>query len=236
MALTCYCKKCGRDVPKGDRCPQCGGKLSPTQARVAWCVDCLPVRDWMCWNAALRVALPVWISVLALALLLQGLTAGLAGVADLLRRGLLLVMGLLLAGTLTCLLLLLILQGEEVLDCVVDAQGVHVQRYLPRPTALKLLCRGKSPALLKTLAPDEEQPLLLVGQRSLAWRQVARLQLWPQKRMALLYAPRWWVRVWLPCAGDAWDDALAFMAEKLGKQKHTCMPAELQMQIKSGKR
>ncbi|MGN0971709.1 MAG: hypothetical protein ACI4OY_07105, partial [Aristaeellaceae bacterium] len=71
MPMTCYCKKCGRDVPVGDTCPSCGAKLARSSARVAWCVEHAPVRDWMCWNAVMRILLAVAALALVLTLLLE---------------------------------------------------------------------------------------------------------------------------------------------------------------------
>ena len=76
MALTSYCKKCGRDVPVGERCPHCGGRLAGNTMRVAWCVDHMPVRDWMCWNAVLRVVLPVLAVTLLITVVLEGVLGG----------------------------------------------------------------------------------------------------------------------------------------------------------------
>ena len=59
MPITAYCKKCARDVEVGERCPHCGGKLTKSAVRVAWCAEHYPVGDWMCWNAVMRLLLPV---------------------------------------------------------------------------------------------------------------------------------------------------------------------------------
>ena len=46
-------------------------------------------------------------------------------------------------------LLILLMQGTELADYAVDNRGIHETRYLPNPTALKLLARMKSPGLMK---------------------------------------------------------------------------------------
>ena len=58
MALTAYCKKCAREVEPGEVCPYCGSKLGKNAAHAAWCVERTPVKDWMCWNALMRILLP----------------------------------------------------------------------------------------------------------------------------------------------------------------------------------
>ena len=139
MPITAYCKKCARDVPPGDLCPHCGGKLAKSALRVAWCADHTPVRDWMSWNAVMRLVLPVLLAVLALILLLEGLAGGLEGIAALLRGGLLFSLLGLLALTAAGLLVAFILPGDDLPACVVDRRSTHIQQYLPEPTALKLL-------------------------------------------------------------------------------------------------
>ena len=225
MPITAYCKKCARDVPPGDLCPHCGGKLAKSALRVAWCADHTPVRDWMSWNAVMRLVLPVLLAVLALILLLEGLAGGLEGIAALLRGGLLFSLLGLLALTAAGLLLAFILQGDDLQDCVVDGRGVHIQQYLPEPTALKLMLRLKSPRLLERYDPTEG--ILLIGQKELLWKDIARVQLWPEKTLILLYAPAWWMRLALPCTPFTYEDCLTFIQDRLGRKKGVTLPAEL---------
>ena len=202
-------------------CPNCRAKLAPNTVRLAWCVEHHPVRDWMCWNAVMRLLLPVLCATLLLVLLLEGIMGGVTGIAALLSSGLITtllgLMGLLLA----VMLLVFILQGDDLLDCVIDARGIHVQTYLPHPTALKLLLRGKS-----TRLPEGSDAMLLLSSREIAWKDIQRVQLWPEKTMILLYAPRWWMRVSLPCTPFTWEDALAFIRDKIGKKKAVVLPSE----------
>lgn len=228
MALTAYCKKCGRDVSPGEVCPCCGGKLGRNAERVAWCVDHTPVRDWMTWNAAMRIILPVGALVLVLILLLELMMGGVGAVEYLLRNGLIYTLLGLVLVTSALLLLGFILQGDDVLDCVADSKGVHVQQYLPDPTPIKLLLRLRSPALLRQMAPDEH--LLLIGQKELAWKDVARVQLWPEKTMVLFYAPSWWMRVYLPCTPFTYPEVLAFVSDRIGTKKAVILPDSLRVE------
>ncbi len=221
IPLTSYCKKCGRDVPVADFCPHCRGKLAGNTVRLAWCVEHAPVRDWMCWNSVMRLVLPVMALTLALVLILETAVGGLDALALMLSGGLLVSMAGLLGMLLAVLLLVFILQGDDLLDCVVDARGIHIQQYLTDPTALKLLLRGKSPALLQEMGEDS---MLLVGQKEIAWKDIQRVQLWPEKTMILFYAPRWWMRAALPCTPFTWTDALDFIREKIGKKKNVILP------------
>ena len=120
MAITSYCKKCRQDVPRGDSCPYCGAKLTKSSARVVWCLEHSPVKDWMCWNAVLRIMAPAMVVLLGMILLLEGLAGGWTAVEALVNRGLLWTWGTLCLAMLAGLWLILLGQGRDLLDCVVD--------------------------------------------------------------------------------------------------------------------
>lgn len=42
--------------------------------------------------------------------------------------------------------------------------------------------------------------------------------------MILFYAPKWWMRLALPCTPFTWEDALDFIREKIGKKKAVTLP------------
>lgn len=225
MAVTAYCKKCARDVPVGETCPHCGGKLGKSTVRVAWCAEHTPVRDWMCWNAAMRILIPVMALVLLLILLMEGIAGGGAAVERLLRGGLLFSLLALLVFLSALLLLVFMLQGDDLLDCVVDGRGIHIQQYLPEPTPLKLMLRLRSPRLMEQFNPADG--FLLIGQRELSWKDIARVQLWPEKTMILFYFPTWWMRLALPCTAFTYEDSMDFIRDKLGRKKGVILPQEL---------
>jgi len=225
MPLTSYCKKCAADVPVGDRCPNCGSKLAANTVRLAWCVDHTPVKDWMSWNAVMRIVLPLTAVLIMLMLVLEMAVGGLAGVERMLSGGAVMaVLGVMCLGV-AVILLALILQGDDVLDCVMDSKGLHVMQYLPEPTALKLLLRLKSPQMMQYVSA--QVPMLLISQRDIAWKDVARIQLWPEKTLLLVYAPVWWLRLPLPCTPFTWEDALDMVREKLGRKKGVQLPEAL---------
>lgn len=228
MPLTAYCKKCGQDVPAGDTCPLCGRALAKSSLRVAWCVTRRPVRDWMRWNAAARFVLPAFAFALALLLLLEYIGGGGQAVETLLRSsGVLYTMLMLLALIALLVAIVLRLQGDGMIDCILDSKGVHVQEYLPYPTPLRLIMRLRSPALMDNVDWSNETPVALISQKEIAWRDIARVQLWPEKQLILLYAPRWWMRVAVYATPFTWDDALAFIREKIGRKKGIELPGEL---------
>lgn len=225
MAITAYCKKCQEDVPVGDRCPYCGSKLAKSSVRVAWCVTHTPVEDWLCWNSVARIFLPAWLVVLLAILLPEGISGGTAALEQVLTGTVMLSMVLLLLLGALGTLLVLHLQGDDLIDCVADSKGVHVRRFLPNPTPLKLLLRLRSPRLLREM--EEGEDAVLISARDLPWKSIARVQLWPEKRLVLLYAPHWWMNLALYCTPFTWEDTLAYMRDKVGRKKDLLLPREL---------
>ena len=165
MALTAYCKKCGKEVDPGERCPLCGSKLGKTAAHAVWCLERVPVRDWISWNAVMRVLLPAGLAVVIMVLLLEGISGGPDAVEQVLRSGFLTTLAVLLGAAVLLVFVILLLRGPELADYVIDSRGVHETRYLPGPTPLKLLVRGKSPAL----ARNTEEAVLRLSVREISW-------------------------------------------------------------------
>ncbi len=227
MAITSYCKKCGQDVPRGEVCPYCGGKLAKSSARVVWCLEHSPVKDWMCWNSVLRIMVPALAAVLGMILLLEGLAGGWAAVEALLSQGLLWSWGTLCLAALAALWLVLLGQGRDLLDCVVDSKGAHVTVYLLDPTPLRLALRLCPPGMARQAVQGPAGVVLPVQTREIAWKEISRVQLWPEKAMVLLYAPNWWMRLALPCSAFQYEDVLEFMRDKVGRRKDLLLPEDM---------
>ena len=223
MALTAYCKKCGREVDPGEICPRCGTRLGKNAAHAAWCVKRTPVKDWMYWNSVMRLLLPAALAILLLVLIPEGIAGGFGAVERMISSGFPLVLLILIAGVLAAVFAILLLQGKELSDFVVDSRGVHESRYLPNPTRLKLILRLKSPSLMN----GDAGQVLLLFRRDLAWKDVARVQLWPEKCMILFYAPGWWLRIPVLCTPFSWEDVIGMIREKLGKKRKVRLPASL---------
>lgn len=227
MALTAYCKKCAREVDVGETCPFCGTRLGKNAAHAAWCVERIPVKDWMSWNALMRILLPAALVILLLVLLAEGIAGGIAAVEKMLVSGFPAVLLILLGSILALAFAALLLQGKELTDYVVDSRGIHEVHYLPDPTPLRLIARLKSPALLREAERGGSAAVLKLSEKDLPWKNVARVQLWPEKCMILYYAPSWWMRVAVACTPFTWDDVMALTREKLGKKKKIRLPASL---------
>ena len=226
MALTAYCKKCAREVEAGELCPHCGSRLGRNAAHAAWCVERTPVKDWMCWNALMRILLPAALVILLMVLLAEGISGGAGAVEKLLVSGFPVVLLILLGTILAIAFIALLLQGKELADYVVDNRGIHEIRYLPDPTPVKLLARLKSPSLLRE-AKQGPVAVLKLDEKELSWKNVARVQLWPEKCMILYYAPSWWMRIAAACTPFSWNDAMMLTREKLGKKKKIRLPSSL---------
>lgn len=235
MALTAYCKKCRREVDPGEICPLCGTKLPKTAVHAAWVMERRPAADWMCWNAVMRWLIPAGLVLMALVLLPEWISGGTEAVERLIRGGFFATVGGLAAGVLLLVLLALLCQGKELADYVVDSRGVHVTKYLPDPTPLKLIARLKSPRLMDQADPEAEAPVIRLEEKDLPWREVARVQLWTEKCCILFYAPAWWQRLAVWCTPFTWDDALYFVRDKLGKKKSVELPEYLRAQAQAGK-
>ena len=227
MALTAYCKKCAREVEPGEVCPYCGSKLGKNAAHAAWCVERTPVKDWMCWNALMRILLPVALVILLLVLAAEGISGGIGAVEQMLVSGFPAVLLILLGTILLLALAALLMQGKELTDYVVDNRGLHEVHYLPDPTPLKLIARLRSPAQMKEAMQGTGAPVLKLGEKHLAWKDVARVQLWPEKCMILYYAPGWWMRIAAACTPFIWEDVTALTREKLGRKRKVKLPSSL---------
>ena len=226
MALTAYCKKCNREVDPGEVCPYCGSRLGRNAAHAAWCVERTPVKDWMCWNAVMRLLLPAALAVFLLVIVLEAISGGINAVEKMLTGGFPVVVLILLGTVLAVVLAALALQGKELADYVVDNRGIHEIHYLPNPTPLKLAVRLKSPAKAAA-GQDGKVPVLKLTEKDLAWRDVARVQLWPEKCMILFYAPSGWLRIAAACTPFVWDDVMGLTRDKLGKKKKIRLPQSL---------
>ena len=68
--------------------------------------------------------------------------------------------------------------------------------------------------------------LLFVAAVTLAWKDIARVQLWTDQRLMLLYSPRWWMKLSVPILLAKWNDVLTMADEKLGKKKAVELPED----------
>ena len=223
MAITAYCKKCARDVPVGENCSFCGAKLTATSVHTAWQTERLPVKDWMCWNRIMRLVLPGGMGILLLILFAEWISGGAGATVRLLNAGLIRTVLILLGAIALMTFVLLWLRGWETVETVVDGRGIHVTTRVPGPTKLRMLARFRSPAEAETA----EAPVVRLEE--IAWKDVTRVQLWPEKCMVLFYAPKAWLRVSIVCTPYTWEDTLTMIRTKIGKKKTVTLPDSLRV-------
>ena len=213
-------------MPWGETCPVCGKRLGKSAARLFWQTDHTPVRDWISWNAAGRILIPAFALVLLLILLFEILQGGAEGLQRLLRGGMLVSLAVFAFACALGVWIVLLLQGGDICECVIDSRGVHLRKFLNDPTPLRLLLRLRSPGSIASGERDGSGALLL-SEISLRWADIARVQLWPEKSLILIYAPYWWMRLPLYCTPFTWEDALLYMRDKVGRKKNLLLPPEL---------
>ena len=78
---------------------------------------------------------------------------------------------------------------------------------------MKLWMHGKSAALMDTADTNGR---VIISEKDLAWKDIARVQLWTDKRLMLLYSPPWWMKLSVPILLAKWNDVLTMVDEKLG--------------------
>ena len=132
-------------------------------------------------------------------------------------------MGMLLLFVAAVTLLVFALGGADELYCVVDSRGFHVRTALPGANRVKLWMHGKSAALMDTADTNGR---VIISEKDLAWKDISRVQLWTDKRLMLLYSPRWWMKLSVPILLAKWNDVLTMVDEKLGKKKAVELPED----------
>ena len=225
MPLVNYCRKCKAEVPLGESCVYCGGKLAQTGEQISFGVVRAPVKEWFAWNNLLRVALPVLGLVLMTVLAAEAAAAGQKGVIALIEQGFLSTMLGVLALTLAGVWALLVVQGPENVHVVLDKQGVHIRTYLPQGSDLALYARFITPQMADKLAADDERPalegLMLVRRITLPWSAVKRVRIWREGSAILFFRPSLWQAAAVRCPVGELAEAEAYVRKKLKRQKKT---------------
>lgn len=219
MPLVNYCRKCKAEVPPGESCPYCGGKLSQSGRQLSFGAAHTPVRDWFGWNGFLRVILPVLAAVFVITLLAEGMATGFNGIAALLKQGFFWQMVGLLAASLGGCWLLLMLQGPEKVHYIIDQQGVQIRTYLVDPTPVQLYARFLSHGSVEELARSDARPplegLTLVRSICLPWAAVRRVRIWREESVLLFYRPCFWQAAAVHCPVEDLEQAEELVRKKL---------------------
>lgn len=221
MPLVQYCKKCKTEVPLGESCAYCGGRLTKSSEMLSFGIARIPVKEWFCWNDLLRIGLPALGGITVIALLIEFFTGGVAALERMLLGGFLGAMLVLLGMMLLACYVLLRLQGGERIHYVLDKQGIHAWTYLKNPTRLQLYARLLTPELLERLAQDDHAlpELTLVRSQSIAWKDIQRVRLWRENAVLLLYRPSWWQALFVNCPIEEMEAVEKMVRAKLKPRK-----------------
>ena len=209
-------KKKSRTVSKPASSPARSGK------GVTWCIDHVPVLDWICWNQSMRIILPVADIVFLLVCVLETVSGGFPALEALLTGPFPLSLLILIAAICLLVGLNLLFQGPDVLDCAVDQKGIHIECCLPRPASWKLIAR-----LRPSDSPVGEDGMALISVTDIPWASITRVQLWPGQDKILFYCGSPWLAAALPCTPFSYGAVTKMITEKLGKKKQVRLPAPL---------
>lgn len=225
MSMMNYCRRCKREVPLGVACPFCAGKLSKTNERLSFQIGRIPVRDWFAWNHALRVVLPVLFLVAVLSLLLEGVLSGGRGIQALFLQGFFWTLVTVLGVMLLLMMLILLIQGPEVVHFTLDKEGVRRDTYLQNPTAIRLYARFLSPQVVEKLNPQRDvvPGPMLIHRVEIHWQDVRRVRCWRETRQFLFFQPSYWQVMVVTCPTVLYPEAEAYVRKKLGRNKKARM-------------
>ncbi len=223
MPITNYCKRCKAEMPAGELCPRCGAKLTRAGERLTFEVMRTPATDWFCWNAMLRVVVPVIGLVLLATVAIEAATEGARGVAAVFVQGffgtILLALGTLLLLTFA----LLALQGPERVRYQLDAKGAHAAIYVRAGRPLALYARMTTPETAQALQAEAPEHLpegwLYLRSTHVAWPALRRVGVWPETRTLLLYAPSFWLALAIRCDVATFAEAEVYIRRRVPKKK-----------------
>ncbi|MBQ8150938.1 MAG: hypothetical protein IJ041_10525 [Clostridia bacterium] len=221
MPLVQYCKKCKTEVPLGESCVHCGGKLTKSNEMISFGVARTPVREWFCWNEWLRIILLLLGGMMLLVLLIETAAGGFGAARELLLGGLLGTMLILLAAALLLCYVLLRLQGGERIHYVLDKQGVHAWHYLNEADPVRLYARLLSPDSVARLAQDDHAlpGLTLIRSQFIPWNEIRRVRIWRENAVLLLYRPNWWLTMFVNCPINEMEAVEKMLRLKLKPRK-----------------
>lgn len=222
MPYTNYCKKCNAETQSAETCPRCGAKLAKATERLAFTVERVPVRDWFSWNAMLRVVVPVIGLVLLATVLTEAFARGGQGVQSVFVQGFFWTLLGALGFLLLIILVLLGLQGREVVRYVLDGRGAHAYVYLRDPKPIRFYARLTTPQAAEALqaaVPEAMAGCRFIRRSDIAWAQVRRIGFWHETNTILLYRPSYWLALCIRCTEGGFGEAQAHVLKKTPRKK-----------------
>ncbi|NLZ90272.1 MAG: hypothetical protein GX916_12315 [Clostridiales bacterium] len=215
--LVYYCAKCQRQNSR-NTCDSCGKNLTAGSVRYIWSDYRLPITDVVRVGTVLRVML------LSVLLLLMGMMAaefietGEKALTFLTESGILPVMiTVFLIGTVLGLVLLIV-QGRESVQYVLDPKGALKRTWI-QPTRLKcwarFVCYDKA-----AIQPNADGvPFLMVHEEYIVWQDVARYALRPRAGRVNLYRPYSFVFMAMHIPREEYDGAVSMITAKVKRAR-----------------
>ena len=218
-----WCRSC--NLPSGQNvCEHCGKPIPPTSLADGWQSSRRPIQESANCLFVARVALYTVLAAFLFLLLAEAvLDPSLKRLADFLKKsgaiGLLLVVFL---AILTGGLLLMMLQGPEIEQVMIEPKGILKRTWLYNPGRIACWAR-----FLGYPAHDAEESerlrrveggfWLLAHEEYLTFQDTARLRLVSRRRLARLYRPRAFLFMLLHIPADEYEEAAAMLHGKLKK-------------------
>ncbi|NLB39057.1 MAG: hypothetical protein GX810_07415 [Clostridiales bacterium] len=211
--LVYYCGKCRRQNPS-PQCDSCGKRLTGTSVRYIWSDYRLPVLD------AMRVRTVFAVVLLAILLLILAMTAfefietGAQALTFLTGSGVLPTLMLAFLVAVALGLLLLMLQGRESVQYVLDPKGALKRTWI-QPTRLKCWARLVRYDRRSIQPNAEGVPFLMVHEEYLVWQDTARFVARPRVGRINLYRPHSFVFMTMYAGPEEFDGAVEMIAAKV---------------------
>lgn len=221
MPTVNYCKKCQAEVPRGETCVYCGGKLTKTGEQISFGAIYKPVREWTSWKPYLRTVLFVWLLIAGGSLAAEAYSSGKNGVAALLAQNYLIWMVVLLFALLGLVFALLYFQQSERVHYVLDKDGVHARTYLEAGNNRQLALRFRSSFSCEKLQQTDTRPaldgLVQISRVTIPWSAVRRVCFCGDTIQ--FFRPRFWQALAVHCPREEAEAAEEYIRKKMHRFK-----------------
>lgn len=215
--LIYYCAKCQKQNPRSV-CESCGKNLPGTAARYVWSDYRSPLNDLVKVGAVLRIVL------IAMALMVLAMFAMELIVADaqilrfLTDSGILPAVVKLYFGFSALGLLILLLQGKESVQYVLDPKGALKRTWIT-PSRLRCWARGLRYDKRAIQQNAQGEPFLMAHEEYLVWQDAKRYSLRPRMGLIKLYRPYAFLFMAMHIPREAYDGAAQMVAAKVKTNK-----------------
>ncbi|NLJ65516.1 MAG: hypothetical protein GX337_09100 [Christensenellaceae bacterium] len=212
-----FCRRCQRPGPT-PTCAACGKSIPASSVCNVWEMRALPIMQreniFFVFRLMLSVVLLVFLAMLAIEFIFS---SGVDSISIFLTSSGVLpqLLYLFFGGVVFCLIILL-LQGDETVQCLIEPKGVLKRTWI-KPSRLKCATRLIRFDKHNILLNAENIPFLLAHEEYLAFPDVKRYALYPRSQRVKLYRPYAFLFMYFKVPRDSWDEAADMIASKLKK-------------------